>query len=54
MQTFQYKKKGIFRNDVQFLTTFTQLNARLKNFLKGLVVGFGPKGMPGRMCDIVR
>ena len=22
--------------------------------IKGLVVGFGPKGMPGRMCDIVR
>ena len=23
-------------------------------FFNGLVVGFGPKEMPGRMCDIVR
>ena len=34
--------------------TFNQLTARLKNFLKGLVVGYGPKGRPGRMCDSVR
>ena len=43
MQTFQYKKKGIFRNDVQFLTTFTQLNARLKNFLMGWLLVLGLK-----------
>ena len=30
---FNIKRKVIFQNDIQFLTTFTQLNARLKNFL---------------------
>ena len=35
------------------MTNLTQLSARLKNF-KGLVVGFRPKGMPGKMCDSVR
>ena len=44
----------IFLNDVQFLTTFTQLTARLKTLFKGLVVGFEPKGMPDRMCNSVR
>ena len=39
-------------SSVQFLTTFTQPKTR--KLFKGLVVGFGPKGMPGRMCDIVR
>ena len=33
---------------LKFLTSFTQLTARLFN---GLVVGFGPKGKHGRMCD---
>ena len=28
--------------------SFTQMTSRL---FKGLVVGFGPKGMPGRMRD---
>ena len=42
-----------------FPKTFTQLNARLKILLNGwlMVLGstsFGPKGMPGRMCDILR
>ena len=27
---------------------------KTKKLFKGLVVGFGPKGMPGRMCNIVR
>ena len=31
----QFLNHFIFLNDVQFLTTFTQLNARLKNFLRG-------------------
>ena len=29
---------------------FDQVNSRVCN---GVVVGFGPKGMPGRMCDSV-
>ena len=33
--------------------TFTQLSARLKKLFIRVVVGFGPKGMPGRMCDSV-
>jgi hypothetical protein len=37
--------------DFQFLTTFAQLSARL---FKGLVIGFGPKGRLGRMCNSVR
>ena len=38
------------------LTIFTQLTAKLKNFFNGrrLVVGFGPKGRPCRMCNSVR
>ena len=31
---------------------FAQVNSRLGVF-NGVVVGFGPKGMPGRMCDSV-
>ena len=27
---------------------------KTQKLFKGLVVGFGPKGMPGRMSDIVR
>ena len=32
---------------------FTQLTARLKKFLRGLVVGFGPKRRLGIMCNSV-
>ena len=34
---------SIFWNDVQFLTTFTQLNARLKNFLRSWLLVLGLK-----------
>ena len=34
------------------MTTFTQLNARLKKLFNGLVVGFGPKGMPGECATL--
>ena len=33
----------IFLNEVLFLTTFTQLNARLKNFLNGWLLVLGLK-----------
>ena len=35
-----------------FVTTFAHLSARLI-FFKGLVIGFGPKGRLGRMCNSV-
>ena len=31
--------------------TFNDCSTELKTFFSGVVVGFGPKGMPGRMCD---
>ena len=33
---------------------FYSTERKTQKRFKGLVVGFGPKGMPGRMCDIVR
>jgi hypothetical protein len=32
----------------------TVTERKTQKLFKGLVVGFGLKGMPGRMCDIVR
>ena len=31
-----------------------QVLTKTQNLFKGLVIGIGPKGMPGRMSDIVR
>ena len=31
--------------------TFTQVTPRLTKHFSGLVIGFGPKGRSGRMCD---
>ena len=39
----QFLNHFIFYNDVQFLTTFTQVNARLKNFLMGWLLDLGLK-----------
>ena len=36
------------------LNNFYQTESRTQKLFNWLVVGFGPKGMPGRMCDIVR
>ena len=33
---------------------FYSTERKIQNFFKWLVVGFGPKGMPGAMWDIVR
>ena len=35
------------------MTIFAQLSVRLKNFFKGLVIGFRPKGRLGEMCNSV-
>ena len=51
---YEFLNYFIFYNDVQFLTTFTQLTTRFKKLFKGLVVGFEPKEMTGRMCDSVK
>ena len=32
---------------------FYSTEGKTQKLFKGLVVGFGPKGMTGRMCDIV-
>ena len=48
--SFLTQKIDFESHNFAFLTTLTQLTARLKNFLK---VGFGPKGKPGRMCNSV-
>jgi hypothetical protein len=39
-----------------FLTTFTRLTARPKKLFKELVlvINFGPKERPGRMCNSLR
>ena len=54
----------IFENFTFQPTLFSKMSLIFDNFystecktqklFKGLVIGFGPKGMPGRMCDIVR
>ena len=46
---FLHKKIEVESQNLQ-LSTFTQLTARLKKLFMGLVVGFGPKGRPGRVC----
>ena len=33
---------------------FYSTDRKIKNFFKGLVIGFRPKGRPGRMCNSVR
>ena len=37
-----------------FFEDFYSTEGKTQNIFKWLVVGFGPKGMPGRMCDIGR
>ena len=32
---------------------FYSTDRKIQNFFRGLVVGFGPKGRPGKMCDSV-
>ena len=32
---------------------FAQVNSKLIEVINGVDVGFEPKGMPGRMCNIV-
>jgi len=39
----QFFNHFIFLNDIQFLMTFTQMNARLRNFLRGWLSILGPK-----------
>ena len=39
----QFLNNFIFENDVQFLTTFAQLSARLKHFLRGRLLDLGLK-----------
>ena len=36
------------------LRTNDELTTRLKNLFKALVIGFGPKGRPGKTCDSLR
>ena len=43
LDIFKIVKPFIFKNDVQFLTTFAQLSARLKNFLMGWLLVLGLK-----------
>ena len=33
---------------------FYSTDRKTQKLFKGLVVGFGPKGMPSRVCNIVR
>ena len=41
-------------SDFQSQFYFYSTERKTQKLFKWLVVGFGPKGMPGGMCDIVR
>ena len=45
-QLYFLKLRPIFDN-------FYSTECKAQKLFKGLVIGFGPKGIPGRMCNIV-
>ena len=39
---------------LKIFDNFYSADCKTQKLFKGLVVDFGPRGMPGRMCNIVR
>ena len=56
LDNFLLRKLTLKVRILPFLTTFTRLTARPKKLFKELVlvINFGPKERPGRMCDSLR
>ena len=52
---FSKKATKVEKSRCQKVKILSIFVAFLENMnFKGLIIGFGPKGMTGRMCDIVR